>query len=230
MICAVIVAAGSGERMQSKEKKQFADLGGRPVIIATLEAFLVHPQIERIVLVTAEADLPKVRSLLAQICPASKPIRLVRGGATRQESVQKGLAASGADTTIVLIHDGVRPLVNAADISACIEGAKEHGACIAAVPAFDTIKQANEDGLASTTLDRQRIWLAQTPQAFDYNLICKAHEQAAQNGFVGTDDAALVEKMGKAAMLWPCSRYNIKITTRQDLEAVRAIHASRMKP
>ncbi len=199
-------------------------------MIRTLEAFLAHPQIERTVLVSAEADLPKVRSLLAQICPAGKPIRLVKGGATRQESVQKGLAAAGADTTIVLIHDGVRPLVNAADISSCIEGAKEHGACIAAVPAFDTIKQANEDGLASSTLDRQRIWLAQTPQAFDYKLICKAHDQAAKNGFIGTDDAALLESMGKAVMLWPCSRYNIKITTSQDLEAVRAIYNAGMKP
>jgi 2-C-methyl-D-erythritol 4-phosphate cytidylyltransferase len=216
--------------MQTKEKKQFADLGGKPVVLRTLEVFLAHPRIERIVLVTAEADLQRVRSLLEQICPAAKPVRLVRGGATRQESVQKGLVAAGADTTTVLIHDGVRPLVNPADISACIQGAQEHGACIAAVPAFDTIKQANEDGLAALTLDRQRIWLAQTPQAFDYRLICQAHEQAAKNGFTGTDDAALVERMGKAAMFWPCSRYNIKITTRQDLEAVRAIFASGMKP
>jgi 2-C-methyl-D-erythritol 4-phosphate cytidylyltransferase len=152
-----------------------------------------------------------------------KEIHLAAGGQRRQDSVNNGLKAIKSDEGIVLIHDGVRPFVRQAHLIACIETARAHGACILGVPASDTIKQVNTRNEIVKTRQRDTLWLAQTPQAFKLNLIKKAHAEAEQEGFRGTDDAALVERQGSTVKIVTGSRDNIKITSREDLVLARAL-------
>jgi 2-C-methyl-D-erythritol 4-phosphate cytidylyltransferase len=123
----------------------------------------------------------------------------------------------GGDEAVVVIHDAVRPLVTQKCITQCVEAARQHGACIAALPAWDTLKRATPSGTIEATLPRERVWLAQTPQAFRMSLIRSAHAEARRKRLLGTDDASLVERMGVAVHILPGSRCNIKITTVQDL-------------
>ena len=149
-------------------------------------------------------------------------IQMVVGGSERQMSVYNGLIASKGSET-VLIHDGVRPFITPSDIENCIYQSKEKGACILAVPAFDTLKTVNANQEITNTIDRSHIWMAQTPQAFNYELIYSCHEHARNNNYLGTDDASLVEYSGKKVTVIHGSRYNIKITTREDYELANVI-------
>lgn len=225
MAAAVIVAAGSGRRMGGDRKKQYLLLSGRPILAHTLEAFDRAPAVERVVLVVPAADLEEVRSGVLPLFGGHTPVELVAGGERRQDSVRNGLAALGPETGIVLIHDGVRPFVSAKNIEDCVSAAKEHGAAVLAVPASDTLKAVGEDGVVRKTLDRSRVWLAQTPQAFELELIRKAHSKALAEGLSVTDDAALAEHLGIGVRVVPGSRANIKITTPEDLDMARAILA-----
>ena len=126
-------------------------------------------------------------------------------------------------TDTVVIHDGVRPFISSEQIAACIIGAKETGACILGVPASDTLKRVGKSGIIEKTLARDDVWLAQTPQAFKYHLILKAHEMALQDGYIGTDDALLVERLGVSVKMINGSKSNIKITNREDLKLARAL-------
>jgi 2-C-methyl-D-erythritol 4-phosphate cytidylyltransferase len=152
-----------------------------------------------------------------------KNVNLVGGGAERQDSVFIGLKAIKSDDGIVLIHDGVRPFVRQEHIVACIKGGAAHGACILGIPAFDTVKKVNSTNEITQTLKRDALWLAQTPQAFQLKLIKKAHEAAKQEGFIGTDDASLVERLGEVVKIIPGSRRNIKITNQEDLKLAHAL-------
>ena len=224
MIWAVIVAGGSGSRMQAAVRKQYLHLDGLPIVAHTLKAFDRYPELERIVLVVPEKDLGRCRvDIVAPLCLAHD-VQLVAGGRRRQESVFNGLTAVGAADGIVMIHDGVRPFVRPALMNACLAGVATTGACIPVIPATDTLKQVDGNGMVIRTLDRQRICLAQTPQTFALDLIRCAHQLAGQRGFIATDDASIAEFAGNRVTVVSGDRDNIKITTPEDLWIARAIN------
>jgi 2-C-methyl-D-erythritol 4-phosphate cytidylyltransferase len=218
MISAIIVAAGKGIRMNDKLRKQYLLLAGRPVLAHTLLVFDVCTLIENIILVVPPKDIDYCQKDILAPLELYKKINLVPGGEKRQDSVYNGLMAIDKDIAeIIVIHDGVRPFVSQDQVAACITGAKEYGACILSIPADDTLKQVDRSGFICSTLKRDDIFLAQTPQAFQYDLIIKAHENARKEGFVGTDDASLVERLGGNIKTIYGSKQNIKITTREDI-------------
>ena len=155
-----------------------------------------------------------------------KKVTPVAGGLKRQDSVYNGLLAVDEKVSTVVIHDGVRPFINPSSIEECIREAVLHGACILGMPASDTLKLADDSGYIEKTLERDSVWLAQTPQAFNYSLIKKAHDRARKEGFKGTDDASLVERIGEKVKIIRGSIENIKITTPEDLAIARAILGS----
>ena len=229
MISAVIVAGGSGSRMKSSVKKQYLALGGRPIVAHALAAFDACSHLDRILLVVPAEDLDHCRTDIVAPLELDHDVQVVAGGPQRQVSVLNGLAAMGASASdgIVMIHDGVRPFVRASLIDACLAGVKATGACIPAIPATDTLKRVDENGVICETLDRRQIWLAQTPQTFSISLIRRAHQLAIQNGFAATDDASVVEFAGETVTVVPGDRENIKITTPDDLTIARAIFSRR---
>lgn len=223
MIVAVIVAGGSGTRMQAAVKKQYLDLDGLPILARTLMAFDRYQSLDRIILVIPEDDLAWCRSDIVAPLSLNHDVHLVVGGRRRQESVQKGLAAVGDSDGIVMIHDGVRPFVRPALIDTCLGGVKATGACIPATRATDTVKKVDEDGVIVSTLNRRQIRLAQTPQTFAIDVIRRAHRLAAKSGFAATDDASVAEFAGERVVVVPGDRDNIKITTPRDLTIARTI-------
>jgi len=224
MNIALIVAGGSGARMQSDRRKQYLELQGVPVIVHTLRVFDTSVLIDRIVLVVPKDDQDFCRDELLAAPGLLKPVDLVAGGRTRQGSVHNGLQAiAAAEDDLVVIHDAVRPFVRQSELAACIETAENFGASILALKAFDTLKHADTDGQISGTIDRESIWLAQTPQVFRYGAIQAAHARAKEEGIVVTDDAALMEMAGQAVHIVPGSRWNIKITTPEDLTLADSI-------
>jgi len=222
MVAAIIVAAGKGLRMQDALRKQYLPLAGLPILAHTLTVLGKCQLISRIYLVIPQDDFDFCRArILNRIKIAN--VNLVAGGARRQESVYRGLQQLERGCRIVVIHDGVRPFVPPDQITACIDGARKYGACILGIPAYDTLKQVDQSGTIVNTTARDAIWLAQTPQAFRCDLIKKAHDQAQLEGYQGTDDASLVERLGLPVKIIRGSRSNIKITTREDLEIARAL-------
>ncbi len=215
---AVIVAAGSGLRMRSTVAKQFIEIGNIPIIARTLQVFALHRSISNICLVVPGQDIDFCRQVILPHVDSGKQIMIIAGGARRQDSVYLGIKAMDRHEPVVVIHDGVRPFVSPENIEACVDGAAETGACIAGIPASDTLKRVSEGSVIAQTVSRDNIWLAQTPQAFGWDLIKKAFEQASADGFAATDDASLVERMGVPVLIIEGSRRNIKITTPEDLE------------
>ena len=223
MIYAIIVAAGQGIRMQNTMRKQYIALSGKPILTHTLMAFDRCEQIDQIIVVVPAEDIEYCRSDIIPAARMQKETRLAVGGKRRQDSVHNGLKAIEGDEGIVLIHDGVRPFIKQAHLTACIKTARAHGACILGVPASDTIKQVNARDEIVKTRQRDTLWLAQTPQAFKLDLIKKAHAEAKQEGFKGTDDASLVERQGATVKIVAGSRDNIKITSQEDLALAGAL-------
>lgn len=223
MICAVIVAGGIGSRMNATVRKQYLSLDGVPIIGHTLKAFDSCSTIDRIVLVVPEDDVAYCRDQVLAPLSFGHNIDFVGGGRRRQDSVSNGLAAIDQADATVLIHDGVRPFVRPALISACLAGVERTGACIPAVPASDTLKQVDENGSIVETLDRRSVQLAQTPQTFSLDLIRRAHRLAEERGFTATDDASLAEFAGARVMVVAGDRDNIKITTPLDLDMAQTI-------
>lgn len=223
MICAIIVAGGSGSRMNAAVKKQYLCLEGVPVVGHTLKSFDRYPGLDRIVLVVPEIDRDRCRSDILAPLGLDHDVLLVSGGPRRQDSVMNGLAVAGDSGDTVMIHDGVRPFVRKSLIDACLSGVKATGACIPAIAVTDTLKQVDEKGAITATLDRRFIQLAQTPQTFSLGLIRRAHQLAAQRGFSATDDASVAEFAGERVMIVPGDRDNIKITTPPDLPMARSI-------
>lgn len=217
----IIVAAGKGMRMQSREKKQYLKLDKVPVLTRTIAAFDSHEKIRDIILVLPKGDRAFCRDFVIKPYGIQTPIHLVNGGATRQESVFNGLEkACGLSpllsTTLVLIHDGVRPFVDGALINDCIAKAIITGACIPAVKITDTVKKVMGKEI-SKTLDRESLFLAQTPQVFRLDLILKAYVRARKDLFTGTDDASIMEHVGFPVFVTKGSLANIKLTTPEDL-------------
>lgn len=209
--------------MQSVARKQYMMLGDRPVLAHTLDAFQECRVVEAIYLVIPEGDDSFCKREIIEPLRLTKPIRLVSGGATRQESVYNGLNAMDEQFGLVVIHDGVRPFVTPDHIAECIRVAREHGGCILGIPASDTMKTVDDDGRVVTTLKRDVIRMAQTPQAFVYKLIIRAHLAAQKESYVGSDDAELMEKCGEVVRVIPGDPHNIKITTPEDLKLAEAL-------
>ncbi len=235
-VMVIIPAAGLGTRMgpvpsamDAKTKKphpskQFTELAGTPILIHTLHRFNAVEAVSEIWIALRESEIEGFRARLGAEAGdvPGKRVELVVGGENRQQAVQHALnAVSGAADDIVLVHDAVRPLVTPEIIRDVIEAAKKYGAAIAGLPAVDTVKQVErtaEGAVIKATIPRAGIVLAQTPQGFRYPVIKKAFDEAAADGFLGTDEASLVERSGHAVAVVMGSPKNIKITTLGDME------------
>jgi len=219
---AVITAAGAGIRMGGDQPKQFMELGGRPLLAVTVERFELSPDIDGIVLVVPPDKVDYCRGEIVERYDLAKVKKVVAGGKRRQDSVRLGLEATEGHFPLVLIHDGVRPLVPPDLISRIVRAANQYRAVIPALAARETIKEADEAGLVVKTHDRRTLWLVQTPQAFRYEDILEAHRLALeQNWEEITDDALLIERTGVPVKIIEGSEENIKITTPQDLDLAR---------
>ncbi len=221
----LIPAAGSGSRFGSATKKQYLELNGQPILAHTIRLFNQSPRVDAIYLMAPEDEIGFCRRELVERYDFEKVRDVVRGGEERQMSVYNGLKACCArPDDIILIHDGVRPLLHPSLISETIRQAETDGACLVAVPARDTLKEV-ENGRVVATPERRRFWQAQTPQAFRYQVILKGYEKAREEGFLGTDDASLVERLGVPVTVVEGSCFNIKITTPEDLKIAEALEA-----
>ncbi len=225
MISAIILAAGKGKRMNNAVRKQYLHIAGQPVLTHTLNAIDACKSIDKIFLVVPMEDFEFCKDNIISNCKLSKKVRLIPGGTKRQESVYNGIKAASDKSRIIIIHDGVRPFVLHEQIDACIAGAEEFGACILGIPVYDTLKKSNGSWI-SKTLTRKNVWLAQTPQVFQAPIIKKAYENAMRHNLAGTDDASLVEILGHKVKILNGSKYNIKITNKEDLKLAEAIIAS----
>ncbi len=226
IVGAVIVAAGTSERMGMD--KQLALVGDTPVLAHSLNAFQRSPRVHRIVVVLNRGNMEAGQAIIT-MGRFSKVMATPLGGATRQESVLRGLEALGT-CDIVLIHDGARPFVSTDLISKGVDAALYHGAAIPAVPIRDTVKEVSPEGMVLATRDRHTLWLSQTPQVFRYDLIVEAHRWAKSEGFEVSDDAALLEARGVPVVIFRGSYSNLKLTTVEDLELARALWAGGFRP
>ncbi len=225
MNIAIIAAAGAGTRMASDRPKQFLLLAGTPVIFHTLKVFEQCDSIDEVIVVLPAEESAGFLSLAGKF-GVRKLARVVPGGATRADSVKRGLMAiRSATAEIVAVHDGVRPFVTVEELDATIAAAKSDGAAILVAPATDTIKQVG-DGAVVKTLDRGTLRRALTPQCFRYELLREAYQNADVNDPSLTDESALVEQLGKRVSIVEGSARNIKITTAEDLAIAEAILAA----
>lgn len=223
----LIPAAGMGRRMGTAVNKQYLDLAGKPILAHTLALFDQHPQVEHIYPILPADEIDYCREQIIEPYAFNKVRQLVPGGAERQDSVRNGLLALAEDgltqpERIVLVHDGARPLFNPQLLSRLLEIIADKGACIVGVPVKDTIKEVDE-GLISGTPERQRLWQAQTPQGFRYQLLAGAFRSADEAGFLGTDDASLLERLGQPVSMLQGDYRNIKVTTPEDLLVATAL-------
>ena len=220
MNIAVVVAAGSGSRMRNiQEPKQFVKVNNKPLMVFSLETFNVHPRIDAIVVVTSEAYLNDVEQMCKEY-KLNKVKAVIKGGATRQESVfnglEKAMSLSQSKDDIVLIHDAARPLVSLRVISDNIDKAKKFGAVSTVIKANDTIVSSLDSETVSAIPDRNTLYQAQTPQTFKLEEIYRIHQTNKDNNNA-TDDASLYIKSGKKVYLVEGSRSNFKVTTDEDL-------------
>lgn len=228
-VTVIIPAAGMGTRMAASSAiaqgktpaKQFIELDGVPILLLTLRKFASCPEVDEIVVAMRKLEAEAFESDLKQQ-DIGKRVRTVEGGEHRQYSVANALRSlDAAPDDVVLVHDAVRPFVDAETIVAVIQATKKYGAAIAGVPAIDTIKQVERtaDGaLITTTIPREHIVQAQTPQGFRFSILKKAFDDADADGFIGTDEASLLERAGHRVHVVMGSPRNIKITTPGDLE------------
>ena len=212
----VIVAAGTGSRMNMGINKQFIELEGKEIIAYTIEKFYNNSNIEDIVVVVKEDESEFFKKEILDKYNF-KNVKIAYGGKERQDSVYNGLKLLDEKCDVVLIHDGARPFVSDKIIDKSIEEAKEHKAIVVGVPVKDTIKVIDNDKNIVDTPNRNVLWAVQTPQTFDYNILIDAYKDAFKNKFYGTDDAMLVERIGYKVKMLEGSYNNIKITTQEDL-------------
>ncbi len=213
-VVAIVVAGGSGKRMGGAVPKQFLPLGGRPILDRTVSALAASPSIDGIVLVLPAGIPEEARDSYRNV---PKILGVVDGGPERQDSVRNALAAVPADAEVVLVHDGVRPFVTEELLARCVALARERGAVVPVVPVRETLKEWNREGKTLGTVDRARLFRAQTPQAFQADLLRRAHGKAEAEGISATDDAALVEASGVRVVPIPGEDGNLKITTPEEL-------------
>ncbi|MBP7175234.1 MAG: 2-C-methyl-D-erythritol 4-phosphate cytidylyltransferase [Thermoclostridium sp.] len=213
---AIIVAAGKGSRMNAKTNKQYLMLSNRPVLAYTLEAFEHTEIISEIILVIHPDDHQLFKECILPY-GFSKITAVVDGGADRQASVYNALAQVSPESGIIAVHDGARPLIAPKVITDSTETAAKYGAACVGVPVKDTIKQVSPELTVIDTPDRSVLWAVQTPQTFQRDILINAHEKALSEGYRGTDDSVLVERLGVKVKMVMGSYANLKITTAEDL-------------
>lgn len=224
---ALVPAAGKGKRMKFPTSKPYTPLGDKPILAHTLLVLNASPLIDSIYVIVGENDFPICQSQIINRYFLSKVKGLVKGGKERQDSVWEGIKKIGEECDIVLIHDGARPLVTGDILERSIEETKRSGAACAGIPLQDTLKAVDREGHIRRTVEREGLWLIQTPQTFKYHIIKDAYLKAYREGFRGTDDASLVERMGHPVKIILGSVENIKITTSEDLELAECIWRKR---
>jgi len=222
---AIVPAAGSGNRMGGLSK-QYLSLGGVPLLVHTLNVFEKCPLVDALLVVVPPPDVEAVRTEMLPRWNLKKLAGVIPGGKERQDSVRAGIETLDRDTDIVIIHDAVRPFITAKLIEDCIRAAAEEGAATVGVPVKDTVKEVGADGRVMRTCDRNLLWLTQTPQAFRRDIIENAHRAAVRDGYRGTDDTSLVERLGIAVRMIRGDYGNIKITTPEDLVIAEALLAA----
>lgn len=223
---ALIPAAGMGSRMGAAINKQYLLLDGKPILAHTLELFQQAGFIDEILVVVPAEEIEYCRIHVVEKYGIEKVRQIIAGGAERQNSVLNGLRALDCDDDdVVLIHDGVRPFVPLSVVQHSIDMAREHDGALVAVPVKDTVKIV-KNAFVTATPARNSLWLAQTPQSFRYKIIRAAHERAEAEGFSGTDDASLLERIGQKVHVVIGDYRNIKITTPEDLILAQAFLAA----
>ncbi|MBI3624801.1 MAG: 2-C-methyl-D-erythritol 4-phosphate cytidylyltransferase [Candidatus Rokubacteria bacterium] len=225
MTVAVVPAAGSGSRMGGSSPKQFLLIGGIPLLARTLATLGRSRVIGGIVVVAPPSAVERTRRLI-QRHRLPRVLAVVPGGRQRQESVWLGLQAVPATAELVVVHDGVRPFITGGLVRQVVQEAARFGAAACGLPVGETVKRARE-GFVQATLDREGLWLVQTPQAFRRILLWEAHEKARRDGFLGTDDAVLVERLGAPVRMVAGLVENVKVTTPEDLARARSLVAPR---
>lgn len=218
----IIPAAGMGKRMGVSGSKQYLPLSGLPLLVHTLKPFEESHLVDAIILAVPIGDEDYCKKEIVDKFGIKKVTDILHGGKERQDSVRAGLNVLDSGVDFVIIHDGVRPFITTQIIADAIHGAEISGACVVAVPAKDTIKEVSKDGSVLRTLERKDLWMVQTPQTFRYDIIKEAHDKAFADGFLSTDDSALVERLGNQVTIVQGSYENIKITTREDLKMAEA--------
>lgn len=239
---AIVPAAGRGERMGRAENKVFVPLGDRPVLAHTLGVLEDCPLVDEVVVAVGEGEQERCRREVVEPFELRKVTGIIRGGASRQESVGLALHYVGTGATLVVIHDGARPLLPPGLLVRAVELGRERGALVVGLPAKDTVKRvaaapARRSGFSGETaafrvletLDRRDLWQVQTPQVFWRDLAEMAYRRAAERGLAATDDADLVERLRHAVLVLPGSEENLKVTTPLDLVLARAILAWRAR-
>ena len=225
-ITAILPAAGLGTRMGAETPKQFLELGGEPLVIFTLRRLAACSAITDFILATRAEELSFLEDRVAR-ARIGRPARVVHGGETRQQSVGNALAQVAAETEIVMVHDAVRPFVTVEQLDRLIAEARERGSVILGIPAIDTVKEVKRSSLPEDvaritgTIPRERIVLAQTPQAFRYRILREAFARAEADGVTSSDEASLVERLGQDVYVVLGSERNLKITRPADMDLAR---------
>jgi 2-C-methyl-D-erythritol 4-phosphate cytidylyltransferase len=220
-VAALVLGAGRGERLGTDAPKAFVPLLGRPILLHALQALAACPALDRLVPVVAAADLPRLERWRSELEAIPRLAAAVAGGAERQDSVRAGLRSLPAEVGLVAVHDAARPLVRPEDVSRVLAVAREHGAALLAVPVRDTLKRVRGDRVVETP-PRDECWAAQTPQVFRRDWLEEALAKAEADGFLGTDDAQLVERLGLPVRVVAGDPRNLKITLPEDLAVAEA--------
>ncbi|MFH1093621.1 MAG: 2-C-methyl-D-erythritol 4-phosphate cytidylyltransferase [Candidatus Omnitrophota bacterium] len=221
-LSAIVPAAGTGARLQSRIAKPYISLNNKPLLWYCLNTLQKSGKVNDIIVISEKANVKRAENLIKKF-KFKKVKAVVAGGATRSESVYNGLKALNENTDYVLIHDGARPFLDGKLIDMCFKAAIKHKAAICAVPCSSTIKQADKKLRVVATLDRNSLWQVQTPQIFAYKLLCCAYDCFKNKKTGAFDDASLVERLGRKVKIVPGTNINIKITTQEDLRLARAI-------
>jgi 2-C-methyl-D-erythritol 4-phosphate cytidylyltransferase len=233
-VSVILPAAGLGTRMgravpekAGTSRKQFMLLDGSPILLHTIRKFVFSPAVTEIVVALRADDMDWVRELL-RAEKSGKPVRLVEGGDSRQESVEHALTTLGADTELVAVHDAVRPFIEHSVLEKVFAEAEENGAAIVGIVPVDTVKQVHRNKIRQT-IPRERLILAQTPQVFRFDLLKTAFAKAREDGFAGTDESSLVERLDQVEVsVVPGSDRNLKITKPSDMDLARLFLAEEM--
>ena len=220
MVTAIFPAAGQSRRMQSVSNKNFLMLDGQPILNRTLQVFSSIEEITDFIIAASTDEISYIEQLISIV---EKPCKIVEGGSERQYSIANALNVLPDSTEIVLVHDAARPLISVETINAVIESARSFGGAIAAVPAKNTIKVVDGDLFVESTPPRSKLVEVQTPQGFRRDILLKAYTQAERDGFLGTDDSSLVERLGVRVKVVVSDYRNIKITTPEDLSIAEAL-------
>ncbi|MDF2635646.1 MAG: 2-C-methyl-D-erythritol 4-phosphate cytidylyltransferase [Pelosinus sp.] len=222
MVTVIIPAAGQGKRMKREGNKVFLPLVDMPVLLHSVLTFSACSKVDNLVVVVAPDEVDQVETMLCSLT-GTKPYKVVAGGSERQHSIANAIKVVPGATKIILVHDGARPLVTEECIHNVIQAAVLYKAAVVAVAVKNTIKTVDENGWVTGTLERRTLWSIQTPQGFEALLLRQAYEKAEQEGFIGTDDASLVERLGVKVKV-VCGCYdNLKVTTPEDLTIAEAL-------